>query len=331
MRENSASAAVRDLFDGAASDPLSGGAMARIMAMDGFSAAAACSARGILETYQNRYALNRVLNDRGRLVLSLLLLDLHFRAESGEGELTLSRLQALCHGLDVCSPNRVAAMVAVMRLFGYVAVAPSADRRARRLVATEPFERITRERWSVLLEGASRLFPHVKEVLDRLQDRAVMAAFVRALSERFAGGYRTVHATPAIAPYIERDGGLLVLLALGSARTGSEGGAAEFTIAETARRLDLSRAHVASVLKMAAADGLVVRSGARDERVRPTDALAALTDRFLAAAFLIHAVAAWDCLHLLAAGQAGTSHTPGGAGTEAQQPAAPELQRATSA
>lgn len=283
------------LFGNEAPDPLSQAAMRRLRARPGYADAVAGCARGVLASYRDQRAPNRILNDRGRVILSILLLDLHHRAEAGDGEATLSRLQALCAELEVCSPGRTAAMIAAMRLFRFVSLAPSPDRRARRLVPSEAFERLTRERWSAILGAVAALLPSLAPFAARMEDRAFMAAFVHAMRDRFVAGYRTGTAVPGILPYGERDGGIMVLLSLHlaaveAARRGEIG----FTVSAAARDFHLSRAHVAGVLRLAGEDGLVTRSGPRDRVIEPTPALGDLVENFFASAFLLHAVALHD-------------------------------------
>jgi hypothetical protein len=271
------------LFDGARPDPGSRAAMDALARHPHFAEAVRIAAAGALARYSGQRIANRVLNDRGRLVFSFLLLDLAFRAEAGGEPATAARLRAALSSAGIASPNRVSAMLAALRVFGLVTVGPGRDRRSRSLIPTEALVEETRLRWQALTASTALLFPELGPTADALADRRVMAAAVHAVADLFRGGYRAATVVPAIEPFVDRDGGLIILLAL----LFDEG----FTIAGTARRFHLSRAHVAKVVDAAAAYGLARRDGPRGSEIGPTPTLSAAIDNFFASGLLAYALA----------------------------------------
>jgi hypothetical protein len=105
----------------AAHGPLSPAARAALRSHDGFPAAVRRAASGMLDLHYGNRLLNLIVNDRGRFVVGLIALDLHFhRDETGVG-LTPGRLRQLCGLTGTCSPTRASALLALMRLGEFVA------------------------------------------------------------------------------------------------------------------------------------------------------------------------------------------------------------------
>ena len=104
---------------------------------------------GFIDLWQGNRMLNSLVNDRGRLLISLFAVHLHLlsRPNDPHSGLTVSRMTTLCAEQNFCSPGRAKAMLMLMRVFGYLAPSPNeADRRLRRLVPTEHLMSLHRER-----------------------------------------------------------------------------------------------------------------------------------------------------------------------------------------
>lgn len=242
------------------------------------------------DAYRGNLLLTRLLNDRGRFVLALLILDMHFDQPGAPG-LTTGRLKAEAVALDVCSPGRVGAILAAFRVFGMIAPAPDTDGRRRRLVVTEKLMSIHRERWRTMLNTLALVMPEEGERgLRHLDDPVFLAAFVRALLEPLRGGWRPSYEIPAIAQFAERDGGLLIALALfGIGLTGQP-----LSISQLARSFRISRSHVVGIVQDAAAAGLLRRveeQGGRGPGVLPQPALIEAMEHFVALALVRQMVA----------------------------------------
>ncbi|MFG1416213.1 hypothetical protein V5F38_03700 [Xanthobacter sp. V0B-10] len=263
-------------------ESVSGAARARIKAHPAFAQAMAQSAAALVSLYSGNRLLNRVLNDRGRLLFGFFSLYLHALPEREGGGLTVSRMAALAAETGVCSRGRAKAMLALLRWGGYLApAAAEGDRRAKPLEPTARMVALQLERWQMQYGAIAMLDPRVAELAARLSDRTVFDAVIIAFGDAFRSGYRVLDHAPLIADIADRDSGLMVLLALLVA--GREG-AEPPSIADLARRFHVSRAHVLQLLKDAQARDLVARDGgAGAGRLAPRGE-EALAD-FFAAAF----------------------------------------------
>ncbi len=242
------------------------------------------------EAYRGNLLLTRLLNDRGRVALALLMLDMHFEQPDAPG-LTTGRLKAEAVALDICSPGRVGAILAAFRLFGLVAPAPDLDGRRRRLVVTERLLAIHRERWRTILQSLALVLPEEGERgLHHIEDPAFLAAFVHALLEPMRAGWRPAFDVPAIAHFADRDGGMLIAFALfGTGPTGQP-----LSISQLARSFRISRSHVVGIVQNAAEAGLVRRvdeQGSRGPGVLPQPALTEALEAFVALVLVRQAVA----------------------------------------
>ncbi|HJS86025.1 MAG TPA: hypothetical protein VJ779_11260 [Acetobacteraceae bacterium] len=229
-----------------------------------FKQAVRASAAGLIEMYQRHRIMNRVLNDRGHVVIGWMALYLHFHGGPGESPgLTVGRVKALCAETGVCSPGRAAATLALMRFARYLApAATAADRRLRILVPTERMIDAHRERWAALLDAIAPLVPHAAEARAKLDETEFVGAFVRHAGAMFQAGFRVDFHTPELGPYLERSAGLLVLCNLYLASKATPGRPVTISISDTARRFLVSRAHVRSLIEAAAGDRFVEhRSG----------------------------------------------------------------------
>jgi hypothetical protein len=201
--------------------PLSPAARAALRSQDGFPAAVRKAANGMLDLHHGNRLLNLIVNDRGRFVVGLIALDLHFyRDETGVG-LTPGRLRQLCGLTGTCSPTRASALLALMRLGEFVRAQPSAgDRRRRELVPTERLISAQRERWRCQFEASAHLIPEAERALAALDRPQFVAGMVRQLCAYYYAGFRLFDEVPALRLFGERTGGIFVVLALMPATTG---------------------------------------------------------------------------------------------------------------
>lgn len=259
--------------------------VAALRALPGFPAAARQAAAGIVATYRGSAVMNRLLNDRGRFTLSLLVLALHLEPPA-RGGLTSGRLKAQAAALGICSPGRAGAVLATFRLLGLVEAAASPDRRQRRLAATARFIEMHRRRWQALLEPMATLMPEGAEGLARLADPSFLPPYVEALLQPFREGWRLLDDVPALAPFADRDAGVVIALSL--METGHERPAPP--IAHLARQFGVSRSHVLEVLRAGEEAGLVARPDPRGAALAEPALVEALGD-LVACAFLMQAQA----------------------------------------
>src|SRR5262245_26841788 len=116
-------------------DGLEIGVIRELQAHPQFRAAATASLQASIDAYHGGRLMNWIMSDRARSLLGYVAYYLELAGGAG---LTPTRLKQACVELGLCSPGRGAAMLALMRAAGYVAlVTDPADKRVRRLAATD--------------------------------------------------------------------------------------------------------------------------------------------------------------------------------------------------
>lgn len=236
---------------------------ARLRAAEGFPTAARQTAAGLVELHAGNPVLNRLINDRGRFLVSMFVLDLHFRREEDGIGLTPGRIKDLCLEQAICSPTRCSALLALMKLGGYLEAVPSAhDQRRRTLVATDKLIAAQRARWHCHLASAAPLLPDAARGLERIDQLAFMRGVHRLMCAHLRAGFRFVDYLPALRLFGDRHGGVFALCMMLRA---SEPGALdhelpiEVSVSGLARATSSSRAHILKLLRDAETAGLLVR------------------------------------------------------------------------
>ena len=230
-----------------------------------FEEAVRAALAGISESYDGNRLLNRVMNDRGRVIGSLIALYLHFcPASPGDGTgLTVRRFQTFCVERKLCSFGRARALLSLMCLSGYLVPAKNApDRRQRPLIPTEHMIAVHRQRWARQFEAMALVMPEAREVLRVSGRPEFMAAFLRQLAEPFLDGFRLLRYAPDLSRLVESNAGLLVVTSLFLSAADSmtpEGAVVPVSISALAARFGVARAHVRRLLADADAAGLVRR------------------------------------------------------------------------
>ena len=268
--------------------PLAPAKRAWLCAQPGFEASAKETSARLLAAFHGKRLLNLIINDRGRFIVALLALDLHFRDDVPDAGLTSGRLKRICSEMGVCSPTRVASLLALMRLGDFVRATPSpGDKRRRVLVPTARLIASQRTRWRCHLEGSSAFLPEARRAIAALEGEAFIAEMVRALADHFYGGLRILDLVPGLRLFGERTGGIFVVLALlAAADEAALGGKkpVETSVSDLARRTGTSRAHIIKLLGDAAAEGFIDRPASRDIILQPC--LVSAAHDFLAVGYL---------------------------------------------
>src|SRR5512138_2742207 len=94
-------------------------AVRELQAHPQFLEAAAASMRASIGAYHGGRLMNWIMSDRARSLLGYLAYYLELAGGAG---LTPTRVKQACAELGFCSPGRGAAMLALMRAAGYVAL-----------------------------------------------------------------------------------------------------------------------------------------------------------------------------------------------------------------
>lgn len=263
------------------------GAIAAMRAQPGFDAAARICATSVVGLYRDNRFLNLVINDQGRAVIGWFAIYLHL--SGGEG-LTLSRIVALCKRHGLCSAGRAASIVGLMRATGYLAPVASGDRRERRLAPTERLMSGQWERWRCVLGALAHIRPHAKLCLDAMGDPAFDRSLVSDLFDHYQAGFRLVGANVAELSMIgQRKAAIMILFSLFAVRRPRGPGeeVAELSVSELARRFQVSRTHVISVLRDAEEQGLLRRGRNEGDPLLVLPPLVEGVGKFLASSFLL--------------------------------------------
>ena len=268
-----------------------------------FPAAMRSSARSAVELYSRGRVMGWLMSDRTLLVLSLaaVSLDADTRDDDDRSGLTPGRFKAFCVQNRVCSEGRAAAVLAFMRLSGYIesAVHP-ADRRITRLKPSEKLREMTRSRLRAQLEAAAMICPEIAPAVERLDHPPFERRFYLQSLARFRSGMRLLTHAPVLRLFADRDVGLLVLYALMLGASASDGlppaEPVPLSIAALSRRFRVSRTHILRLIRDAEAAGLLSRVGERGEQVRFSPELQDALRNFVAAGLQHVGVCAWRAM-----------------------------------
>lgn len=238
-----------------------------------FPAAVRRTAGMLFDLHQGNRVLNLIVNDRGRFFVSLFVLDLHFRRQDEGLGLTPGRLKDMCRDQEVCSATRMTALLALMKLGGYVEPAPHReDRRHRELIPTEKLIVHQRLRWRCHFSAAAPLLADASRALEMLDRPVFVQGLVRLISAHYCAGFRFTDHVPTLRLFAERNGGLFVLFSLLAADRADgldRDTAVRVSISGLARSIGSSRAHVLKLLKDAESEGLLKRSRIGTVNIEP--------------------------------------------------------------
>jgi hypothetical protein len=249
----------------------------------GFRQAMMLAATGATEFHPTRSALDRVINDRGRMVAGLMMLDMHYYAGGGRGfAAAWLRQAAVVHGF--ASPGRIDALLLLMRASGLLESVAGTDRREKRLAPTPLLFDAFRTRWDRRFAALVLIHPDSASARASLADPRYIGALAHGFVQAYIGGFRFTDHAPALLDASDREAGLLILLSLLVA--GHRGVA--LLIAPIARRYGVSRAHVLKVLRAAERAGLAAPC-ARSGGYSPTPALADALENFFTVLFAMDA------------------------------------------
>jgi CRP-like cAMP-binding protein len=272
--------------------PLSAAAVAELRAHPRFPAAMRTLASGMLALYRGNRLLNLLVNDRGRMVIGYLALYLHEGGvPDGRGKgFGVGQLKGLCAAAGLASPGRTSALLALMRMSGYIASASAPeDRRRHILVPTERLRAAHHDRWERMAAALREIRPDAAAAF-ALDDPEFVAGYVRATAAEFLGGLRLVDLAPEMDLFLDRNAGLMILFTLLLAGKDDDTipprRPVPISISAIANRFGISRVHVRTVLRDAEAQGLIERREKGGSHVLIRPALAEAVTTYFANAFL---------------------------------------------
>lgn len=268
-------AAARDLWDGDGQGLVPPGfELESFRAHPAFAEAVRACAAGMVGLHSRSRMLGWFLSDRTLAVLSQIAvcMDADARDDDPRSGLTPGRFKSFCVAAGMCSEGRAAAILAFMRLTGHLeAGGHGADRRVTRLRPSAKMLETTRARTRTQFASVALLRPELAPAIERFGrpafDRGVYAEFLA----RFVAGQRIMAHAPALRLFSDRDVGMLILFALmlgaGTEDALPPAGPVPLSIAALSRRFKVSRTHVLRLVRDAETAGLLVRHGARGDRL----------------------------------------------------------------
>jgi hypothetical protein len=222
-------------------------------------------AQGLISIYRGNRLLNALINDRGRMVIGYLALYLQDGgAPDGRGSgFGVGQLKALCAATGMASPGRTAAMLALMRMSGYIESGRAPDDMRRHiLLPTQRLRETHRERWRCVANAVRVVRPELAAAFD-IGDPEFEASYVRYTADYFIRGMRVIDVAPELLLFSDRNAGMMILFSLLLA--GEAGDTVPprrplaVSISALASRFGVSRVHVRSLFREAAAAGLIAR------------------------------------------------------------------------
>lgn len=248
-----------------------------LMLAPGMPAAVRAAAANAVRLYDGNWLRNRLLNDRGRLLAVLLILDLHFNESGGRGVIG-ARLRREVVDLDVCSPGRATAFLAALRFKHLLVAAPHSPAKERRLMPSATLLQVHRERWNGMFSAIAHVDAPAAAAAMALPDDILFGPCTHVIAECFRQGVRVFDATPELRGIAERDVGLVTLVSFAASDRSA-------SLTQLARQFSVSRAHIANVLHLAEAQNLVCGEPGRSG-YRAGPALMPALMRFYAVIFL---------------------------------------------
>lgn len=228
-------------------------------------------AEGTVRLFKGNRLANAIVTDRGRFLMTVFAVHLHHTRRPGDPRsgLTLARLRELVSTQNICSPGRVVAMTTLMRVFGYLTPTPEPeDRRLRLLAPSDELMRWHRERALFTLRCADAVLPGIAPAIEALEDPRFLPAYLSELAEVYLTGFYYVDFVPEMKAFLDFNAGVATLFALYLAGDADDtippARPIRVSISSIARSFSISRVHVRRLLKRAADDGMIRRTG--DER-----------------------------------------------------------------
>lgn len=221
----------------------------------GLDEAMVAAARSFVGFYRGNWVLNRIANDRGRVIASFIMLDLHF--SSGMKGFTVAQLRQEAAQRNVCSPNRMTALAALLRVGGFLAAVPSVDSRMRKLAPTEAMLALHRNRLAGILTANAIINPDLAAALPLLGEIEVLSDIARSYLAYWRAGLRATGNDPVLEAFVERDAAFTILFLLLSGIT--EGRA--YRVSDIARHFAISRAHTLGIIRLGMEHKLIDQQG----------------------------------------------------------------------
>lgn len=243
--------------EGTASDGSSSGNLdRRLFSHPRFDEAMITAAQSFVDFYRGNWLLNRIANDRGRVIASFIMLDLHF--SGGMTGFTVAQLREEARHTAMCSPNRMTALAALLRVGGFLKTVASQDSRMRRLAPTDAMLKLHRDRLAGVIAANVMINPDLAAIVPLLGEGEILGDIARTYLACWRVGLRATGNDPALEALVERDAGFTILCLM---LAGIDEGRS-YRISDLARHFAISRTHALGIVRTAASFGLLAQNGA---------------------------------------------------------------------
>lgn len=226
------------------------GALPHMISRPGFRDAERMLAANFLRNYKGNWLRNRLLNDRGRYLASILILDLHFNLHHGAG-VTTAEVRREVSAYGVCSPGRGAAFLAGLRFGKFMEPMPLTNRKEKRLGPTSLLLEAHRDRWRTFMTALGEMDPDLGRRGLAAPDALIFGPALHALAQYMRMGLRVFDVVPLLRDYAEREAGFVLLVSLMAQEEGEA-----LPALQAARHYSVSRTHATGLLRRAVEDGL---------------------------------------------------------------------------
>jgi hypothetical protein len=268
----------------------------RLATSPGMHHAVRAFGRSFIDHFENRPLLNLVTSDRGRVLMSWMVLyfDSLYDPDDPHSGLTVNRFKAACAETGLCSPGRASAMLGLMRFAGQIEPVEETRRgQLLRLVPTERLKTAFRERVANALAAMALLMPEGGDGLRHLGNPVFERAFIRTACEEFLAREKPLDFAPAAHIVSESKAGFLITFSLILSTTGESiplDQPMSASISALSRAFSVSRPQVKDMLRRATASGLLLPVEGEANRYLMTGALRDGVIRMLAAFWILAAI-----------------------------------------
>ncbi|MDW9658550.1 hypothetical protein GOA97_29720 [Sinorhizobium meliloti] len=234
----------------------------RLQSHPSFHGALRLQAELVVENFEKTFALTRLISEEARYLICIALLAMHHARDPHDPSsgATLTRLQTFAQRFELAGPNRVAALVALMRHVGYLdQVRAPSDRRIKRLEPTERGVAIA-EAMTIVTLKPMQLLSNAHDYLQIMRaDPEFAGRYYSENLQLYADGVRIVSALPEYHLFAMQNAGREVMFKLWIALTNK--GPAEPAIVscpygQLARSFGVSRGHIRRMIEKGEEQGL---------------------------------------------------------------------------
>jgi hypothetical protein len=238
--------------------PESSALVATIRHHPGFPVAIRAIAGGMLDLCAADRALAGILKDAGRYVAAMCA------ASMQDEGVTLPRLKVLCESFGLLSAGRARALLIYLRYLGYVGLwGERAGNGPARYIPSAAFLDGWRIHLKVALEAVAAIDAFALDVARRLDDPVFFALFCRQQMEGLRAAVAIYSSDNALFRiFFHRHAGPHVAYSIMVQGHGEcpPRGPLHISIAEIARRLDVSTVHLRRLVRDAEQEGLLIRN-----------------------------------------------------------------------